>query len=498
MLAAVSLASLMGATVASGQESGVQLPTIDVTGDQNGGYQATQQSIVRMPVPLLDTPQSVTVIPQQVIRDQSATSLQDVLRNVAGITFRAGEGGNGGDDPYIRGFDARNDMFRDGVRDPGWYTRDLFATDRVEVYKGPSSFLFGRGSTGGVINTVTKTPTGKTSVDAEISGQVPGGYRATVDANGKVNDNVSARIAIMNQDVPKAGREDVVQKRWGIAPSIKAKIGDSTEATASYIYQHTDHIPDYGIPFVGAAPGTTTRFPANVPRSNFYGVLTNSLSDVETNDAHIATFKVEHEINNQFKIANTTRYADITRFLRINQPPGGAAVSPTNLNVNLARNRWQLNVQSSLLANQTDVVGKFQTWGMQHTLVTGLEFTKEDRSQLRQNITGVVPGTVNLLYPDPYPTFPGNIAAPGLPTLNNGRSTAAYLADQVKLNKYFELLGGLRWERFTADSGVQPAIFSRTDSLWSWRVGAIFHPIENTSIYVTRGTSFNPSAEFLT
>jgi catecholate siderophore receptor len=497
MLTAFSLASVMGATAASGQETGLQLPTIDVTGDQ-GGYQATQQSIVRMPVPLLNTPQSVTVIPQQVIKEQSSGSLQDVLRNVAGITFRAGEGGNGGDDPYIRGFDARNDMFRDGVRDPGWYTRDLFATDRVEVYKGPSSFLFGRGSTGGVINTVTKTPKDKTALDAELSGVTPGGYRATVDANGKINENVAARIAVMSQDIPKAGRDLVEQERWGVAPSVKVKLGDSTQATASYIYQHTNHIPDYGIPFVGAAPGTTTRYPAAVPRSNFYGVLTPSMPDVETNDAHIATLKIEHEFNNQFKIANTTRYADITRFLRINQPPGAAAVSPSNLNVNLNRNRWQLNVQNSLWANQTDMVGKFQTWGMEHSLVAGLEFTKEDRSQLRQTIAGVIPGTVNVANPDPYPVFPGTIAAAGAPTTSNGRSAAAYVADQVKLNKYFELLGGLRFENFKADSGVAPAIFSRSDSLWSWRVGAIFHPIENTSLYVTQGTSFNPSAEFLT
>src|SRR5690606_4017404 len=125
-------------------------------------------------------------------QQQNATTLQDVLRNVAGITFRAGEGGNGGDNPYIRGFDARNDMFRDGVRDPGWYTRDTFATERVEVYKGPSSFMFGRGSTGGVINTITKTAQDRNFFDAEVIGQNPAGFRATLDANGKFNENVAA------------------------------------------------------------------------------------------------------------------------------------------------------------------------------------------------------------------------------------------------------------------------------------------------------------------
>ena len=108
--------------------------------------------------PLLNTPQTVTVIPQQIIREQASSTVMDALRNVAGITFRAGEGGAQGDVPYIRGFDARNDIFRDGVRDPGWYTRDSFPVDNVEVLKGPSSFMFGRGSTGGVINLNSKWP----------------------------------------------------------------------------------------------------------------------------------------------------------------------------------------------------------------------------------------------------------------------------------------------------------------------------------------------------
>jgi len=495
----------MFATGAAGQDAaGVALPTIDIFGGDQG-YQVTQSSLPRMPVPLLDTPQSVTVVPQQVIQQQNATTLQDVLRNVAGITFRAGEGGNGGDNPYIRGFDARNDMFRDGVRDPGWYTRDTFATERVEVYKGPSSFMFGRGSTGGVINTITKTAQDRNFFDAEVIGQNPAGFRATLDANGKFNENVAARIAVMGQNLPKAGREDVVQERWGVAPSLKLKVTDDTQVTASYIYQHTNHIPDYGIPFLAAAPGTTTRYPAPVPRSNFYGVLTPSLPDVETNDAHIATLKIEHSINDRWQVTNTTRYADITRFLRINQPPGGAAVSPVgNLNVNLNRNRWQLAVSNKLWANQTDVVGKFDTWGWQHTLVSGLEFTKEERSQLRQNYSVAagglppVPGTVNLLNPDPYPFFPGAPAPAGLPTLSDGQSAAAYAADQIKLNQWFDLLGGLRWEQFRASSGVQPAIFTRTDNMWSWRLGGVFHPTPNSSIYVMRGNSYNPSAEFVT
>lgn len=512
--AMLSLASVMLATTATAQtapqaapQGGGALPTIDVqenAGTGGAGYQATQSTVARSPVPLLNTPQSVTVIPQQVLQEQNTTSYVEALRNVAGITFRAGEGGNGGDNPYIRGFDARNDIYRDGVRDPGWYTRDTFATQQIEVLKGPSSFLFGRGSTGGVINATTKTPEKRTFVENEWIVQSPGGLRATLDANGQLNENVAARIAVMGQDLPKAGREDIESRRWGVAPSIKVDVNDQTRVTASYIYQHTNQVPEFGIPFVGAAPGTTTRFPAAVPRGNIYNVLTPGNADVETNDAHIATLKVEHDINDQWKITNTTRYSNVDRFLRINQPPSGAAISPGNLNVSVNRNRWQLDVHNDLWANQTDVVGKFQTWGLLHTFVTGAEFSGENRTQVRQTISGL--SSFNLLNPDPYPVNPGVLQPALLPGASaEGRSAAVYAADQIKINRWFEVMGGVRFENYRSSSNAQataaipaPPTFNGNDNMWSYRVGGIFHPTENSSIYVMHGTSFNPSAEFLT
>ena len=515
--AVISLASVMLATTAttataqtaqSVPEGGSTLPTIDVqesaTTSGGDGYQQTQSTIARSPVPLLNTAQSVTVIPKQVMQEQSTTSYVEALRNVAGITFRAGEGGNGGDNPYIRGFDARNDIYRDGVRDPGWYTRDTFATQQIEVLKGPSSFLFGRGSTGGVINATTKTPEFRNFVENETSIQAPGGLRATLDANGQLNENVAARIAVMGQDLPKAGREEIESKRWGVAPSLKFIVNDQTRVTASYIYQHTDQVPEFGVPFTAtAAPGTTTRYPVPVPRGNIYNVLTPGYADVETNDAHIATLKLEHDINDQWKITNTTRYSNVDRFLRVNQP-SGAGTTPTNVDVSVARNRWQLAVHNDLWANQTDVVGKFQTWGLLHTLVTGVEFSGENRTQVRQSITGL--SNYNVLNPDPYPANPGTLQAPLLPGAEaTGRSAAVYAADQIQINRWFEVMGGVRFENYGATSLAQPSSsvpnplkYSETDNMWSYRVGGIFHPTENSSLYVMHGTSFNPSAEFLT
>ena len=178
------------------------------------------------------------------------------MRNVAGVTFRAGEGGNQGDTPYIRGFSAQNDIFRDGVRDPGWYTRDAFAIDAVEVYKGPASVLFGRGSTGGVINLISKTPFERNSVEGYDHRQFRSRRRArTIDANGKIGENLWARIVTMGQMYDINGRDHVEQNRYGFSPSLMYKPTDQTKITLSYIYQHDYNVPDYGIPFLSPAWG---------------------------------------------------------------------------------------------------------------------------------------------------------------------------------------------------------------------------------------------------
>ncbi len=250
----------------------------------------------RMTAPLLDTPQTVTVVPQQIIREQASSTVMDALRNVPGITFRAGEGGAQGDVPYIRGFDARNDIFRDGVRDPGWYTRDSFSVDSVEVLKGPSSFMFGRGSTGGVINMNTqvagvrharrprtlraypvKSPLFVSAPSAdfiEIMGTVHTGpgARSVLDANKQINEQAAARIQVMGQRYDIPGRDHVEENRWGVAPSLTYKFNDQTRATLCLHLparrQHPGSRNSVRCPQAGALP----RFPLPVPRQTWYGI----------------------------------------------------------------------------------------------------------------------------------------------------------------------------------------------------------------------------------
>ena len=464
-------------------------------------YQGSGVSgLTRVPTPLINTPQTVNVVPRAVIREQNASNVADALRNVAGVTFRSGEGGNQGDTPYIRGFSAQNDIFRDGLRDPGWYTRDTFAVDAIEVYKGPSSVLFGRGSTGGAINLITKLPQDRTFVEGEISGNTGAGVRGTIDANGKVNDQVSTRLIVMGQRYDIADRDHVEVNRWGIAPSVKVKINNQTTNTTSYIYQHDDNIPDYGIPFMSASAsfGFKPRSIAPVNRSNWYGILSGSDPDTEKVDAHVLTNKFEHEFTRDLKVVNTTRYTKVDRFQRNVFPEP----SPTSLSATWTPNRAQVAITNTMVANATDVIAKFNTGFLEHTTITGVEVNQETRDFTRNNYARQA-GT-SLLDPNAY-RYGGIVQSPSASQVTYGEATdiAFYAADQIKINQYFELLGSIRVENYSFEQTAPRASgtinnLSRDDNLVSWRVGGVFHPTLNSSIYIMHGTSFNPSADNLT
>ena len=394
--AALSIASIVLASGAAAQDTA--LPAIDVLGAS--GYQTVNPGLTRSPVPIRDTAQSVNVVPQQVIQEQNVATVKDALRNVAGVTFRAGEGGNQGDTPYIRGFTAQNDIFRDGIRDPGWSTRDAFAVDAIEVYKGPSSVLFGRGSTGGVINLITKNPLDQTFVEGTVTGNTGPGVRATLDANAKVNENVAARIQVMGQRQDIAGRDHVEENRVGVAPSLSMKVTERTKITLGYIYQHDDSIPDYGHPFLSLAWGTL-RQAAPVPRGTWYGILSGPFKDTEKVDVHIGTGKIEHEFNDSLKVTNVTRYTSVDRLQRNVFPEPNASVPPPpTLNANWTPNRAQVLAANTLLANQTDILAKFNTGFAQHTMTAGLDLIQETRDFARNNFAGQA--ATNFLFPNPF------------------------------------------------------------------------------------------------
>ena len=519
--AALSVASLMLATNAMAQET---LPTIDVqeNAGAGGGYQATTSTLSRMPVPLLDTPQTVNVITQQVMKDQNVTSVQDALRNVPGITFTAGEGGVQGDNITIRGFTARNDIYRDGIRDPGWYTRDAFSLERVEVYKGPSSFAFGRGSTGGVINMVTKTPQDRDFYILEGTGSSAPGGRATIDVNKTFGD-VAVRLAALGYDTDIAGRDAANIRRYGFAPSISYRLNESTKNTFSYVYQNDDNIADRGIPMLpGSYFGTPYNQPAPVPRNTYYGVLTPGQNDVEQTEAHNLTNKFEHEFAPGLKFTNTTGFSSVERFNRTrpvqmnatnlwNAPVGGTQYTSATLtpgvplsNIWMANtNHFQNQTNNQIVSNVSDLNAKFKTGFLEHNVLVGTEVSHENRDNYRTTFADAY--RVNYGSPNPYVS--GTLNPTTAATESSANIFGVYAQDQVKVTNWLEVLGGVRYDIFDTKSAAYTitratgatsafsALNSSTDFV-TYRAGVVLHPTENTSVYYMHGTSANPPAEY--
>ena len=245
-----------------------------------------------------DAPQSISIVPREVIEQQSASTLRDVLRNVSGISMAAGEGGGGpaGDNLTLRGFGARNDIFVDGIRDFASYTRDTFNIEQVEVVKGPSSAQTGRGSTGGYINMFSKQPEANSFVGGTLALGAPSFIRATSDLNLGGNDigvpSAAIRVNTLFHKADTPGRDHVETKRIGFAPSASLGLGSNTRAILYYMYLRQNNVPDYGIPFVPAANNELVEYrdrPAPVDYDNYYGLLDRDREKLRTN---IVTFAV--------------------------------------------------------------------------------------------------------------------------------------------------------------------------------------------------------------
>ncbi|MDY0881578.1 TonB-dependent receptor [Dongia soli] len=497
-----SLASVLVATGAAAQSAPaatnnnqINLPSVQVDADQNKeestDYKTTSPKLDRLPTDLLDTPQTIVVIPQEIVKEQNVTTLKDSLRNVSGITFQAGEGGTQGDAINIRGFSARNDIFRDGVRDNGWYTRDMFNTEATEVYMGPSSILFGRGSTGGAINMVTKEAKEGSFIDTTLTGGTTPLGRLTLDVNHEFSEKFQVRLNAMGQYSEVPDRDVVQDNRWGVAPSIRIAPSEKTTITLDYLYQGEDSIPDYGVPFLWGKP-------APVKRSNFYGIEDSDTTRVA---AHVGTARIEHELTDEIKLANTLRYSSVDRFSRPTPPSVvGTPAKGTPLDdIQVQRRRFQTETDYWSLVNQTNLQANFDTGFLSHSLVAGLEASREDRDQGRHNINGT-PNT-NLADPSHNDDF-DTTKAPK--TANDTKLTdvALYISDQVKIGEYVEVLGGFRWDRYSTDfhsvnhGTGERVTLSQTDNIYSYRGGLVLHPSENSSVYAMYGTSANPSSEF--
>ncbi|MDO9711706.1 TonB-dependent receptor [Paracraurococcus lichenis] len=468
------------------------LPELNVQAPTPPRYRADETPVVRMPTDVREAPQSITVVPRALIEERGATSLREALRNVTGISLAAGEGGFSGDNLTLRGFSARNDFFIDGIRDSAQYTRDPFFLDSVEVLKGPSSIMFGRGSTGGAINLTTRMPKQGNSGELTLTGMTPFGLRSTADVNLAAGD-VAVRLNAMAHTQDQSGRTRVNNERWGVAPSATWGLGTNTQLSLHYLHQSEDNVPDFGVPFANGLP-------VPVSRGAFYGL--NNL-DRERTETDVVTATMRHRFADGISLRNTTRYGNYTRDIDATAPRLIGTVTPsTNLaNVLVNRQPQVRNGVDTILQNQTELRVVANTGPVRHQIVAGLEAGRET-AQLARFTTNARPAA-NLFAPDFYQPFTE------IRTLNTNTETTAYtvgafLVDQMQLGEYFEVLVGGRYDMFNAEYTQLAAAtrvstnFNRTDNMFSWRGALVFKPWTSVRTYFAAGTSFNPSAEALT
>jgi catecholate siderophore receptor len=509
MLACMALAP----GFAQAQESAkaeTTLPEVKVSETSSAGDFNPPTSTIGggVPTPIRDIPQSVTVINSALMQSQAAYSLADALRNVPGITIGAAEGGSIGNNFNLRGFSARTDLYLDGMRDRGQVYRDVFSLDAVEVLQGPSSMLFGRGSTGGVINQVSKMPSLVRSGDVSITGGTQPLGRVTADYNQPIDDTSAFRVALMGQYVHST--RDVMQNHdYGIAPSLRFGIGTPTEVTFSALLTHYNDMPDYGLPPVNGQP-------AQVNRKNFYGVTDDrTIQDVLNLNA-----TVNHRFTPNVTLRNQTQYFRYSIDARESGPNNVGTVSTggiytafpaTNLpntttlpqsSLFVGLGSHDRNITDTSVFNQTDLITTFATGPIQHLLLTGLELGQETNNV--QNYSRNTPGTnffsvVSLT--DPAYNSGANLTSiPGNLVQASATDVAPYINDTMSFGKQWKLVAGVRYDSYNAsltNSTSLPASASQNIGYTSVRAGVIYQPTEVQSYYVSYGTSFNPSLETL-
>jgi len=480
--------------------------------------------------PLLDTPQTITVISDQTLRKQNLLTLRDALSTVPGITFGAGEGGGGyGDSINLRGYSANNDMTQDGVRDSAQYSRtDPFNLQQIEVYNGANSVYNGSGSVGGTINLVSKIPQPGDLTIVQASIGTDNYYRATIDSNHRVNELIAVRLNAMYHRNDFPGRDVEKYKRWGVAPSITFGIEGPTSLTLAYVHQEDRNTPIYGVPYYAQAGGPLE----GVDDSSYFGIVNLDRQRINL-DRLTATFS--HQFSDNVSIRN------LTRWQRVHQPSQTSAPQSAANGVNwcLANGTTALGAPcvagmdtpdryypsgprglvrdqtNDLLFNQTDLkVTSGEKGGFFNTLVVGASFAQEDYSlvnaQLLRNPGGATPNPIQppivISNPDTVWTGPINRILTGK-SYGDTRNAAVYAFDTFELNPMFEVNAGVRYENvrtvFRADTFDTPAsggAYKRgenqvsDESLFSYRAGLVFKPIETASLYISYANSKTPSS----
>lgn len=467
----------------------------------------------KFPEKLVDTPKSITVLSKEVLEDKNATTLKQAILSTAGVTLGSGEGGNAfGDRFFIRGFDARNDIFIDGVRDSGVSVRENFFTEQVEILRGPGSTFSGRGVAGGAINIVTKeAKTEKSFYNMDTTFGTDQTKRVTLDVNQVIDPTLAVRVGGLFQDADVAGRDYVKDNRNGAFVATTWKPTDTVKVTANYIHTELTGIPDFGVPYyrpstASTAGGPFPDFGAN--RNNFYGFVNR---DFFRTGQDIGTLNAEVQIAPDLMLSNKVRASHST------QNYIGTLAEAPSLKDPLSASTLSANPQSrfqatDVFANQTEATYKFNdNAGFKHTLLGGIEYDRE-RSSI-DNYTGLsselTTGTpfsgsgsktdVSVFAPQ-YTNLPFGIPSlTGTPTKIGIDTVSGYVMDSANYRDLLILNGGFRYDDYSIKTSKvgSPGQQSAEFLIPNFNLGLTLKPAPNGSVYVAYATSANPvGAEF--
>jgi catecholate siderophore receptor len=465
-----------------------------------GYYSDSTGVATKTNTPLINVPQSVTVLTKDFISDQGTHSITDLSRYVPGVVVHQGEGNR--DELIIRGVDSSANFFVNGFRDDVQYYRDIYNTQSIEVLKGPSALVFGRGAGGGVVNRTLKEADGTTFYEASAQTGSYGDRRVTLDAGQAVNENVAVRLNTFYEG-SDTFRDFGHLERYGFNPTVTLKPDDDTKVRLSYEFYHDKEVADRGNPSIG----TGTRFNPTSPfapagdLTAFFGspAYNNTFADVQTGMA-----VVEHDFGNGLTVKNSSLYADFNRAYQ-NVYPGSSVAGGT-----FSYNAYNHTTNRENAFNQTDFIYKTMTGPVRHTIAFGTEFDRQTGIDLRN--TGIFASTGSSSAPgDPFnPTFLGTINfihqfpgafSPGVSSADSFSTyklivDSAYAQDQIEVTRWLQLIAGARFDRFDFGATDQnTGIFRhRIDDTTSPRAAVIVKPVDNLSLYTVYSISYLPSA----
>jgi catecholate siderophore receptor len=465
-----------------------------------GVYANSTSVATKTNTPLLNIPQSLTVLTQQYLKDQNFQSLTDATRYVPGVVIHQGEGNR--DEIIIRGVDSSANFFVNGFRDDVQYFRDLYNAKSIEILKGPSALAFGRGAGGGLVNRTLKEADGTRVYDATMQTGSYNDRRVSLDAGQAVNENVAARLNAFYEK-SNTFRDYGNLERYGINPTVMLKPSDDTKIKLSYEFFHDIRPADRGNPSIGI-PGGVTRFNPTTPfapagnLSTFFGspIYNNAHVEVQTTMAVI-----EHDFGNGLTAKNSTLYADYNRGYQNIFPggTGGGAVTPDQTQLSL--NAYQNTTNRENAFNQTDLVYKTATGPVLHTIAFGTEFGRQTGLSLRNS--GSFPNNGNQAFDvvNPFnPTYFGPVLFNHIPTDANSKYrlniSSGYAQDQIELTRWLQLFVGARYDSFDLSALDQNTntLRERVDNNISPRAAVIVKPIDNLSVYTAWSISYLPAS----